>query len=128
MKIDRQDLNERLLRHLLDPEFHKNYLENMKKMKSLIESHVSMAVVQGIVNQTMSIRLLRDFEIYHLVKALYSILENSSLNPEKFFTEEEIKNYSEVTIEKKKQKDTLVYVWFSIVLYFETDKIIENHT
>lgn len=110
MKLDRQELDLILLKHLQDPSFLLDGTENIRKIEKMISSHVNMSKVQGIINQTMSIHYpyVKDYEAYHLLRALYSILDNSTLNPTKYFTDDEIKTYMEITIEKKKKKDTIV--------------------
>ena len=110
MKLDRQELDLILLKHLQDPSFLLAGTENIRKIEKMISSHVNMSKVQGIINQPMSIHYpyVKDYEAYHLLRALYNILGNSTLNPTKYFTDDETKAYNEITIEKKKKKTTII--------------------
>jgi len=69
-----------------------------------------MAKIKKVIMQTMPIHYpyINDSEIYHLTKALYHITENNILNPEKYFTEEEIKAYSSLLLKNKEKKDTII--------------------
>jgi hypothetical protein len=108
MKVDREMLEDKLLIHLLDSSFHADYTNNMNKLKKIIGDYVGIVKITDIVNQNMPIHYLHVHEIFHLTRALYELLNVNALNPINYFTEEEIKNYMAITIEKIKKRNVIV--------------------
>lgn len=135
MKINRDELDIKLLKHLHDPSFLLDFTDNILKIEKVVGNYVNMAKIIKVVMRTMPIHYpyLNDNEIFHLTKALYHILNNNSLNPEKYFTEEEVKAYNNLILKEKKKKDTIILenvtqlsdnLW--ICPFYSYEKILED--
>lgn len=82
MKINRDELDIKLLEYLHDPAFLLNFTDNILKIEQIVGNYVNMAKIKKVIMRTMPIHYpyINDSEIYHLTKALYHITENNIVN------------------------------------------------
>ena len=110
MKVDRETLEDKLLKNILSATFLSDYAKNTNKIKKIIEEYIDVVIVYGIVNQSpnMSMTLLTDHQLFHLARALYEVLNVSALNPSNYFTDDEMQEFMMVKLEKKEKLEYMV--------------------
>jgi hypothetical protein len=89
MKVDRHELEDILVQKFEEIKSNPRFVEDLKKV--LAKNKILPGDIQRIINKDIPISEVEDAKLFLITNAIFSLTEQELFNPEKYFTEKEIK-------------------------------------